>query len=89
MLASTSHSSTSSHGQLAILRQAAQDDHFRAALAADPEAVLARYGLQVDPDQIPSRITLPSKEAIQGCLGDLGEDSDDPVNMNWTGLILG
>ena len=65
----------SGHG--AFLHRAAHDPQFRAALEADPQTALAEYGLSVDPEQIPSEVTLPNAENILASFIDV-EDPKDP-----------
>ncbi|RMH15660.1 MAG: hypothetical protein D6696_20045 [Acidobacteria bacterium] len=52
-------------GNLAFLYRAAHDDVFRHELEANPAAVLANHGIQVDAETLPERITLPSKQELQ------------------------
>ena len=82
---STSYESTG-EGHLAFLR-ATQDDRFRAALEADPQAALAEYGLSVDPDEIPSNVTLPNAESILDTLIDIDDESADRMRKPWFGFF--
>ncbi len=87
---STSHENISGGGQMAFLRRLTQDDRFRATLEADPQASLAEYGLNVDPGQLPSKVTLPKAESILGILNDtddVGGDGHDDDLFSWFGYI--
>ncbi len=72
--ASTDHDSLSRGDHSAFLRRVAHDPGFRASLETDAQAALAGYGLNVDPAQIPARVTIPSAESILDILID--EDAD-------------
>lgn len=47
-----------------LLKQLASNDEFRAAFEANPVEVLAKFGLEVKPDEVPEKVALPSKETI-------------------------
>ena len=51
-----------------LLTALSQDDDARARFQQDPAAVLEEYGIEVDPGEIPSEVSLPSKEDIQAML---------------------
>ncbi len=86
-LSSSQSDSFSNEGQLAFLSRVAHDDRFRAELEADPQAALAQYGLDVDPSQIPSEVTLPSEEAIEGYLSYRADSLLDMLSRYWVGFI--
>ncbi len=69
----STHSDSLSRDHDAFLHRVASDPRFRTALEADPQAALAECGLHVDPEQVPSKVTIPSAESI---LDVLGEDAD-------------
>jgi putative modified peptide len=48
-----------------LLGKLAEDDDFRQELEADPERVLAEYGIQVPPGQLEGQAVLPPKEEVQ------------------------
>ena len=80
-LASTSHPSPSHGDQLAFLRRAAQDPAFLASIESDPQAAFSEYGLSVDSEQIPSKVTPPSAESILYVLAD--EDDSVASKVRW------
>ena len=51
-----------------LLRLAADNDVFRAELEVDPQRTLAAFGLHVAAEDLPQRVTLPSKATIRSCL---------------------
>ncbi len=75
--ANTTYETATGGEHLAFLRRAAHDSDFRAALEADPRAALAGYGLSVNAEQLPSRVTLPSGESVLDALIDVEEDPED------------
>lgn len=77
MMSPANESHDVTNGHLAFLHRVLEDDRFRAALEADPQAALARIGLSVDSGQIPSTVTLPDAESILDVLIDV-ESDDDP-----------
>ncbi len=77
-------SSSSSGGQLAFLHRIADDDHFRAEVEADPRGKLAEFGLHVEPQDLPSHVTLPEKEVLQK--GTVLADSL-PFGSRWFGFL--
>ena len=87
--ASTSQISHSAEGHLAFLRRVTADDQFRAQLEADPQAAMAAFGLQLDSDQIPSTILIPSSESILDILIDAedGTDAEDRAANRWYGFL--
>ncbi len=74
---STRHPSLSPGDDLAFLHRAAHDPRFRASLETNPRAALAEYGLSVEADQIPSKVTPPSAESILDVLVDVESDDQD------------
>ncbi len=89
--ASTIDDSVSS-GHGAFLHRAAHDPQFRAALEANPQAALAEFGMNVDPEQIPSQVTIPSAERILDMLIDVEEDKSSRAPdtlFPWLALIAG
>jgi putative modified peptide len=62
---------------VAFLDKLATDDDFRARLQQAPAETLAAYGIHVDPEEMPSRIVLPSKEGLQDSLGQLKAQGSD------------
>ena len=72
--ANTDHDSRSCGDHCAFLRRAAEDPRFRASLEADAQAALAEYGLSVDPEMIPTKVTIPSAESIL----DLNDEASNP-----------
>jgi putative modified peptide len=48
-----------------VLNKLASDDLFRAHLMRDPAGALADLGIALQPDQVPSIRSLPSKESIE------------------------
>ncbi len=85
--ANTHHDRISS-GHYAFLRRAAHDPRFLAALEADPQAALAKYGLSVDPDEIPTRVTPPSAEHILDILIDVEDEPEDrKIRERWFGFL--
>ena len=89
MLSQTISKDLSSSGQMAFLRRITQDDGFRSALEADPQAALAEYGLHVDPNEIPSEVTLPNRPEILGRLSCFENSGDDESmqQMKWFGFL--
>lgn len=78
---STNRNSLPEGGQLAFFRRIAHDGRFRAKLETDPRAALAEYGLHVDPQDTPERVSLPGLE-------ELGEGLDlAPIEQRWAGLF--
>ena len=73
--ASTSHDSPSTGGQLAFLRRITHDGEFRARVESDPQTALDEYGLHVDPEDVPTKVTLPRGEALLEILIDVEDDS--------------
>lgn len=72
--ASTAHDSLSRGDHRAFLHRAAHDPRFRASLETDAQAALAEYGLNVDSEQIPIQVKIPSAESILDTLIDVEED---------------
>ncbi len=88
MLSPASNQDMSSRGHYrAFLHRAAHDPHFLDALEADPQAALAEFGLNVDPEQIPSRVTPPSCESILDVLIDAEEDPERRPPFKWMGFF--
>ncbi len=88
MKQSTRTSHDSGEGHLAFMRRVTQDDRFRAALEADPRAALAEYGLNVDSKQIPSKVTVPTEESIQGVMSSIEDETADKIlEPKWVGFI--
>ncbi len=88
--ASTDHDSLSRGDHSAFLRRAAHDPRFRASLEADAQAALAEYGLSVDPEQIPTRVTIPSAESMLDILIDVEDDRSGnrhPTDKFWMPLF--
>ncbi len=90
--ASMSTASTSPQTRLAFLRSLAENDGFRAELERNPAAALATFGLHVDSEQIPARVSLPNKEEVRLSLESLPNahrsiDSFDPETRAWAGFI--
>lgn len=56
--------SLSTHQHLAFLRQLSTDDALRGAFAADPVTTLRQLGIEIDANELPNEIVLPSKEAF-------------------------
>ncbi len=82
----TSDSFSRGHG--AFLHRAAHDPLFRTALEADPQAALAEFGLSVDPEQIPSSVSIPNAHSILDVLVDVEDDKDDDrTHWPWFGLF--
>lgn len=54
--------------QLAFLRMAAEDDRFRAELEQNPVEALGRFGFQFDSNNLPEKVTLPTKEVLETTL---------------------
>lgn len=84
--------STSPQTRLAFLRSLAENDGFRAELERNPAAALASFGLHVESEQIPARVSLPNKEDIRLSLESLPSshrsiDSFDPETRAWAGFI--
>lgn len=52
-----------------LLTVLSQDDDVRSRFQQDPAAVLEEYGIEVDPGEIPSEVSLPSKQDIEAMLG--------------------
>ncbi len=72
-----------SQGHGAFLHRAAHDPLFRTALETDPQAALAEYGLSVDPEQIPSQVTLPGLESLRHFVSpEDAKDPDDPDDID-------
>ncbi len=86
--ASTSQNYSSVGGHMAFLRRVTEDDRFRAALEADPQAALAEFGLSVEAGQVPSKVSIPTAEGILDVLAD--DESSDPDSVRdqfWMGFI--
>jgi putative modified peptide len=49
---------------LKFLERLATDDDFRGELAANPDAVLRDHGIELDPENVPESVSLPSKAEI-------------------------
>ena len=82
----TRPSTSPSEGQLAFLHRIAHDDRFRAEVEADPGAKLAEFGLRVDPENLPSEVRLPSKQAIRDS-GVLADSTFFEWLQKWFGLL--
>ncbi len=90
MLSPASNQDMSSRGHYrAFLHRAAHDPRFLDALEADPQAALAEFGLSVDSEQIPARVTPPSAESILDVLIDVeAEDKRrEPTDIKWFGFL--
>ncbi len=81
---STQHATPAS-GQLAFLRRVTQNDDFRAQLEADPETALAEFGLELDPAEVPARVSLPATETIREGLEYF--PPTDPRLPRWVGFL--
>lgn len=62
---------------VAFLEKLATDDRFRAQLEGSPVETLAEHGIEVDPDDIPSKVVLPSKEGLQQHLQQMRDAGSD------------
>lgn len=51
-----------------LLRTLAEDDTARKAFRDDPLEILARHNIEIDPEAIPARVTLPSKKELRKAL---------------------
>jgi hypothetical protein len=74
-----------SQAHLDFLSLASEDDGFRSELRRNPVAVLARFGLEIDPARLPATVRLPGKPAIRQAL-----DSFDDVSLispAWMGFV--
>ena len=79
--AQTSFDASSSQSQLDFLRMAAGDDRFRAELQTNPQAVLTRFGFDVEGLDLPAQVELPEK-------GEVLKASEQEINdKNWWGFI--
>ncbi len=93
MMSPANATDDTSQGHGAFLHRAAHDPLFRTALETDPQAALAEYGLSVDPEQIPSQVTLPETASLLNLVST--EDSSDPNDPDdidripWVWLIAG
>ena len=67
----------------AFLGSLATDEGLRAEIARDPSATLARFGIRVSADTLPSEISLPSAEAIRAVLAstDTATHSREPCDV--------
>ena len=93
MLSPASIDRDSSYGSehYAFLQRAAHDSQFRAALEENPRAALAEFGLHLDPEQIPSQVTLPNAANILDVLIDVEDPDTDrsgpPDRFMWYGFL--
>ena len=55
----------SSNDALDFVERLTEDDAFRRELEQNPQEVLARYGVEVTPEMIPSDLRLPDKEHLR------------------------
>ncbi len=81
--ASTSYDTAAQEGQLAFLYRITHDDQFRTRLQTRPHDALAEYGLHLDPEDLPQKVTLPSKEALR----DSPLEADLPEWVRWYGFF--
>lgn len=73
-----------------FLEKVAHDDHFRSELEANPQRVLSRFNIVVDPSRIPERVTLPDKEALQAISPTgPGDPSGDNIRTNKDAMWMG
>lgn len=54
-----------------LLSKLAEDDEFRQQLEADPQGVLAQYGIVVSEEALEGETLLPSKEEVQEALSQM------------------
>lgn len=54
-----------------LLSKLAEDDEFRQQLEADPQGVLAQYGIVVPEEALEGETLLPSKEEVQEALSQM------------------
>ena len=52
-----------------FLRRLANDEDFRRAMMRDPAATLTGAGFRARPEQMPERVTLPSREELEAKIG--------------------
>ncbi len=76
----------SSQEHRALLAQVTENDAFRAELQANPGAVLARFGIALDPSEIPAKVALPEKNFLASALDEASIERDGIIA--WTGLIV-
>lgn len=68
-----------------LAKSLATDDAFRARFQENPQQVLAEFGLAVSSAQLPTTVTLPSKEKfVEGMIALTGQD---PRSLNPTAAI--
>jgi putative modified peptide len=64
----------------ALLARLSSDDEFRARVVAEPVRALAEYGVDVRPEDVPERVTLPSKRALSAARARLSRETRDAVS---------
>jgi putative modified peptide len=78
-----------------FLELLAGDDDFRARVEAEPQAVLAEYGIQVTDESFPDTVTLPDKTEIENVLAkiieadELGKTGHQPHGYAILYCVLG
>lgn len=86
MLCPTNSSQLATQEHRSFLGLLAQDDSFRAELIANPLAVLAEHGIQLDPKDLPAAIQLPTKEAVRALFEGDDESAAQEIKP-WLGLL--
>ena len=69
-----------------LLRRASSDEGFRRELERDPAAALAGFGIQIDPEQVPDKVALPTEDEFRMSLDSVDNDSY-VSNLRWAGLF--
>jgi putative modified peptide len=64
-----------------LLEKLADDDDFRRELEADPQGVLARYGITVPEQVLQGETILPPKEEVQDALSQMGTSELHPETL--------
>ena len=63
--------------QSLFLQQMASDESLRRELESNPVSVLARFGFEVDENQLPKNIQLPSQSELEAGMERLAANKDD------------
>ena len=55
----------------------------------EPQTALAEYGLQVEAEDVPANVTLPTREAMQSSFIDVEDPSASsrPPSIRWAGFF--
>ncbi|MEM9558435.1 MAG: hypothetical protein AAGC60_29555 [Acidobacteriota bacterium] len=82
----TTAAPSSPQAPISLLHRIANDEEFRARLEADPVAVFAEVGVELDPSMVPSKVEIAVSSVGGDPLSDLSRKGDIGGD-NWASLF--